>query len=476
MHVDLLVGFLILDINKYISEGVEIMDTKYIVPEIAKVWSEQGRFEMMLLVEVANCEAWHARGVIPEEDIRIIREAADINWRVYRNRLRKSRHDVSSFVAAVAYEVDKRARQRGLKRHPGRWIHYKLTSYDPWDTVLAMQIRTSIGILLDQIDRLLFTLQRRGTEHWNTVMIGRTHGMHAEPTTLGAKLANYWFVLSEHRKNLVTHSEFWQLAKISGPVGTHENVPEEVEEFIARLLGVRPIPIATQTIHREWVLRYLHQLSEVAATIEKIGTDIRLLQMPEISEVEEYFPEEAEGSSIMVHKRNPEVCERCCSLAREVSETVSTARANVPNWHERDLTTSANERSTLFRASNLAVYITAQMAVVIERLRVFPNRMRANLDLTAGIVQSGKVLNLLVEKGTNRTKARRVIAAHTNAAWQTYQGGDPMPSLREIILADLTIRRCLSREGIGACFDPTYEQLLEGVKVSFRRLGWNVPK
>ncbi|MCH7541528.1 adenylosuccinate lyase [Patescibacteria group bacterium] len=450
------------------------MDAKYIVPQIAEIWSEKGRFERMLRVEVANCEAWYEASVIPEEDIKVIRLGARINWRVYRNRLANTRHDVSSFVAAVAYEVDKITKRRGLKSHPGRWIHHNLTSYDAWDTALAMQIRESIQILLESVDDLLNALRHRGQANWDTVMIGRTHGMHAEPTTFGTKLANYWHEVKTHRKNLVNVEKFWRVAKISGPVGTHEKIPAEVEESIANQLSVKPIPIATQIVPRVWVLRYLNHLDELAATIEKIGTDIRDMQRPEICEVEEYFPPEGVGSSIMVHKHNPEVSERCCSLAREIAGTVTTARMNVALWHERDLTNSANERTILFDASNLAVYIASKMAEVIWGLKIFPARMRKNLGLTAGIVQSGQVLNLLVERGIDRTKARGFISGHTNNAWKGYQEGRSMLSLKDELVKDPKITSILSESEITACFDPTHAQLLKGVKVSFRRLHWSV--
>lgn len=450
------------------------MDQKYVVIPIQEIWSERGRFERMLRVEVANCEAWHEAGVITEEDIKIIRLGARINWRVYRNRLAKTRHDVSSFVAAVAYEVDKLAKQRGLKSRLGRWIHHNPTSYDAWDTALAMQIRESIQILLESVDNLLNGLKHRGEAHWDTVMIGRTHGMHAEPTTFGTKLANYWYEIKTHRKNLVDLDKFWRIAKISGPVGTHEKIPAKIEESIANQLSVKPIPIATQIVPRVWVLRYLNHLDELAATIEKIGTDIRDMQRPEICEVDEYFPPEAVGSSIMVHKHNPEVSERCCSLARQIAGTITTARMNVVLWHERDLTNSASERTILFDASNLAVYIAAKMAEVIWGLKVFPARMRKNLGLTAGIVQSGQVLNLLVERGINRTEARGLISGYTNDAWKGYQEGRPMPFLKDELIKDLQITSILTESEITACFDPTYAQLIKGVKVSFRRLHWSV--
>jgi len=448
------------------------MDPKYELPETNGVWSEKGRFERLLGLEVANCEALQLQGIISAEELRLIQQEATIDWEVYGERLRETRHDVSSFVFSVAQGIDRAAESRGLSIRPGRFIHLNLTSYDVWDTALAMQIRESIDFIDDAIGLLLDAIKRRGVEHLHTLMIGRTHGMHAEPITFGHKLANYWFQLQTQRRNLQELRKFFEIAKISGPVGSHANIPGEVEEYIARKLGVQPIPIATQIIPRDWILRYLHHLDELGSVIEKIATDLRDMQRPEICEVEEPFPEGAEGSSIMVHKHNPEVWERCCSLSRIIAGQVVTARMNVALWHERDLSNSAAERIILLDSTTAALYICRRLTETIAGMSIHPERMRANLTLTEGIVCSGQLLNLMVKKGMDRTAARGMISSHTNRAWVEYKQGKPMPRLKAVFLGDAAIMEVVSQEELEDCFDPTYTNVLTGVDVSLRRLGW----
>jgi adenylosuccinate lyase len=448
------------------------MDPKYELPEVNRIWSEKGRFERILGLEVANCEAWNRQGIISDEELELIRQEASIDWEVYEERLRETRHDVGSFVFSVAQTIDRAAERQGLSIRPGRFVHLNLTSYDVWDTALAMQVRESIDLIDEAIGLFMDALQHRGMEHLYTLMIGRTHGMHAEPTTFGQKLANYWFQLQTQRNHLQGLREFFRIAKISGPVGSHANIPAEVEEYIAEKLGVRPIPIATQIIPRDWILRYLDHLNELGGVIEKIATDLRDMQRPEICEVEEPFPEGAEGSSIMVHKHNPETWERCCGLARLIAGYVVTARMNVPLWHERDLSNSAPERIILLDSTTAAVYICRRMAETVGGMSIHPERMKANLALTEGIVRSGELLNLMVKKGMSRAEARKVISSHTNWAWGEYKQGKPMPHMKEIFLRDPEIMKVVSKDELEECFDPTYANVLTGVGVSFRRLGW----
>jgi len=303
------------------------MDDKYKDPVIDGIWSEEGRFERMAKVEFANCEALHHRRRISKSEILIIRQAKDlpINWEVYRQRYAETRHDVSSFVFALAYEIDRLAEELGSRLRPGRWIHHNLTSYDPWDTALAIQIRETLARVDKALCRLMKALKRRGSEHWDTLVMGRTHGTHAEETTFGTQLANYWSMLKEHREHLLELALEWEICKISGPVGTHEKVPVSIEEYIADELGVRPVDIATQVFPREKILHLLNLFNEIGATVERVATNWRYQSAPEIFEVAEPFPEGAEGSSIMVHKQNPEVCERCCSLAHDIAGAPVTA-------------------------------------------------------------------------------------------------------------------------------------------------------
>jgi adenylosuccinate lyase len=298
--------------------------------------------------------------------------------------------------------------------------------------------------------------------------------MHAEVTTFGTKLANFWEELYEHLARLESAYERWNIVKISGPVGTHENVPEEIEDDIAEVMGKRPIPIATQIIPRVKVLAYLDLLNQIGATLEKFATDLRDMQRPEIYEVEEDFPEGAEGSSIMVHKHNPETCERVCSLARQLAGIVVTARMNVALWHERDLTNSANERHILPDAAHVIVYIVRQMTAVIDKLHVHPKRMLANINLTDGIVRSSLVLNALVENGVDRSVARSWIEPFVRHAWDRYREGEAVPALYTKLAGDPGISQHLSREALKGIFDPDYTRLLTGVQISFRRLGWEV--
>lgn len=453
------------------------MDAKYATLEITEIWSEEGRFDRMALVEFANCEALYQLGLITEPEITIIRRAKNlpINMEVYRQRFEETRHDASSLAFALAHEVDRIAREMESELRPGRWIHHNLTSYDPWDTTLAMQIRETLIWVDKVLGRLTRALKRRGLEYWDTPVMGRTHGTHAEETTFGTQLANYWAILKEHRKHLIELTAEWQVVKISGPVGTHEKVAASVEEYIAAEFGVRPIAIATQIIPREKVLRVLNLFNEIGATVERIATNWRYQSAPEIFEVAEPFPEGAEGSSIMVHKQNPEVCERCCSLAHDIAGSVTTARMNTILWLERDLTNSASERRILSDTSNMVVFILKQMAWVTEGLEVFPERMKANIALTSGLARSSKLLNLLVEKDMGRAEARQLIRVHVASAWSFHKKGQPIPSVEKAVLADQEIMKHLGVREVRALFKDDYTALLDGVRVSFRRLNWRLP-
>lgn len=454
------------------------MDSKYMDPVIESIWSEEGRFTRMAEVEFTNCEALHYFGRIPKTEILIIRQARKlpINWEVYKRRFQETRHDVSSLVFALAYEVDRISVESGSPLRPGRWIHQDLTSYDPWDTALAMQIRETLDRVDKGLRRMMRALKRRGLEHWDTPVMGRTHGTHAEETTFGTQLANYWAMFKEHLKHVEEIRQEWNIVKISGPVGTHEKVSAKVEEYIAREFGIRPIEIATQIVPREKILRLLNLFNEIGATVERVATNWRYQSAPEIFELAEAFPEGAEGSSIMVHKQNPEVSERCCSLAHDIAGSVTVARMNTTLWLERDLSNSASERRIMSDTSHMVVYILDQMAWVTEKLEVYPERMRANIALTAGLIKSGKLLNLLVEKGVERAEARKLVRSHVVWAWGYHKKGQAIPSVEEAVLADREIMSHLRVKEVRALFRDDYEALFRGVKVSFRRLGWRLPK
>ena len=385
------------------------MIPRYTLPEMAAVWSEETKLHTWLRIEVLACEAWGRLGRIPEDDVRAIsrRAAAPTPERVAEIE-RVTNHDVAAFVQAVAEPLGP----------PGRWIHFGLTSSDLLDTGLALQMQAACNLLMAKLERLLGVVKRRALEHRETICIGRTHGVHAEPTTFGHKLAVWAFELDRDRERLHRAREAVSVGKVSGVVGTYAEVDPAVEEYVCAQLGLRPAEAATQVVQRDVHAEFAWALAATAATLEKMALEVRHLARTEVREVEEPFGEGQKGSSAMPHKRNPVVSERICGLARVVRANLQAALEDVALWHERDISHSSVERVILPDSSIALDYMLHLATGVMDGLRVFPARMRANLDSTGGVFFSQRVLLALVHAGLPRDQAYGIVQRAATESWE----------------------------------------------------------
>jgi adenylosuccinate lyase len=382
---------------------------RYTLPDMAAVWSEETKLAHWLRIEVLACEGWARLGRIPQEDLDQIRAraVAPSPQRVAEIE-QVTNHDVAAFVQAVAEPIGP----------AGRWIHFGLTSSDLLDTALALQLRDAAGLILARLERLLGVVKRRAIEHRNTLCIGRTHGVHAEPTTFGHKLAVWAFELARARERLGAARQAVSVGKLSGVVGTYSEVDPAVEEFVCAELGLRPAEAASQVISRDVHAEFMAALTTVAATLDKMATEIRHLARTEVREVEEPFSRGQRGSSAMPHKRNPVLSERICGLARVVRANLQVALENVALWHERDISHSSAERVILPDSAIAVDYMLHLATMVVEGMRVFPDRMRTNLDSTGGVFFSQRVLLALVDSGVSRDEAYGIVQRAATESWE----------------------------------------------------------
>lgn len=416
------------------------MIPRYVLPDMAAVWSDEARVRNWLQIEILACEAWGQLGRIPEEDLIRIREASTTVERV-REIEEVSRHDVAAFVQAAAESVGA----------AGRWIHFGMTSSDLLDTGLALQLRDAADLLLNRLEGLLAVVKSKSLEHRDTVCVGRTHGVHAEPTTFGHKLAVWAFELARDRERLRRAREITAVGKVSGAVGTYSAIDPFVEEFVCGELGLTPAEASNQILQRDRHSEYLFALAVTGATMEKIALEIRHLARTEVREVEEPFEEGQKGSSAMPHKRNPVLSERVAGLARLLRANLQAALENVALWHERDISHSSVERVILPDSTELLDYTLATTHHVLEGLRVFPDRMRGNLNSGGGVVFSQPVLLALIDRGVSREEAYRIVQEAAAAAWD--EGAD----FRERLLADE--RFPLSEDELAPLFEPQLDHL-----------------
>jgi adenylosuccinate lyase len=376
---------------------------------MAKIWSEESKLARWLDVELAALDGWAEVGAIPVEDARAIRERAvpPTPERVAELE-RVTDHDTAAFVDAVAEHL-------GTE---GRWLHYGLTSSDVVDTALSLQIQDAGRLILDGIDNALAAVIRRAEEHRHTICVGRTHGVHAEPTTFGWKLAGWAFELDRTRARVAAAVEANRVGQLSGTVGTYAQVEPEVERIACERLGLEPDPLSTQVIARDRHAELLGALALAATSLERFATEIRHLARTEVREVEEPFGKGMKGSSAMPHKRNPKVAERICGLARVVRANAVVALENVPLWHERDISQSAAERIAIPDSFLALDYMLDRFCWIVDGLVVHPGRMRRNLDSSHGLVFSHRLLLALVEAGLARDEAYRLVQAHAMDAWE----------------------------------------------------------
>jgi adenylosuccinate lyase len=404
---------------------------------MARIWSDENRFRTWLAVEVAATETLAAAGIVPKEAAKAIRARADFNVERIFQIEAEVKHDVIAFTTAVAEIVGPHA----------RWFHYGLTSNDVVDTAQALLIQQASSLIAGDLERLAEVLERRAFEFKDTPMIGRTHGIHAEPITFGFKIANWY---SETERNLARFkaaAEDLRVGKFSGAVGTFAHLTPELEQKMCARLGLKAAAVSSQVIQRDRHAHYLATLATIASTLDKIATEIRHLQRTEVREAEEYFSEKQKGSSAMPHKRNPVTCEQISGLARVVRSNAQAGFENVALWHERDISHSSAERIIIPDSSTLADYLLNKTANLIETMFVYPQRMLANLESTHGLVFSGQLLLDLVESGVSREDAYRVVQSHAMRAWK-----DDL-DFHELILNDPEIGGRVPRAKIERAFD-----------------------
>ncbi len=414
------------------------MIPRYTLPEMAAVWSDRERLGHWLRVEVLACEAWARQGLIPAEDLEAIRSRASFSVERVDELERVTNHDVAAFVQNVAETVGP----------AGRWVHFGMTSSDLLDTGLALQLRAAADLLLGRVEVLLGVVRRRALKHRDTVMMGRTHGVHAEPMTFGHKLALWAFELDRDRERLRRAREVVSVGKVSGVVGTYARVDPRVEEYVCGELGLRPAEASSQVLQRDRHAEYMAALAITASSLDKFALEVRHLARTEVREVEEPFAAGQKGSSAMPHKRNPIICERVCGLARVVRGNLQAALEDVALWHERDISHSSVERVILPDSTILLDYMLALFTGVVEGLRVFPERMRANIEITGGAALSQGVLLALVERGLSREEAYAAVQRAAAAAW------DEHADFRAELLGQPGVSQLLSGAELDALLDP----------------------
>ncbi len=428
------------------------MIDRYSRPAMKRVWSDENKAELWLKVELAVCEAWTQEGVIPQEDMERLRGAKYDHARMMEIQA-VVRHETNAFLSSVT---------EGLGPE-GRWLHLGLTSSDKLDTALGLQLGQAGELLLEDMDEAIEALESQAIKHKDTIMMGRTHGVHAEPVTFGLKAALWWDEMRRQRGRLVAALDDVRVGKISGAVGTHATVPPSVEDRVCQELGLKVAAISNQIIQRDRHAHFISTLALIAASLEKIATEIRSLQRTEIHELEEPFDEGQKGSSSMPHKRNPELSERVCGLARLIRGHSVTALENVALWGERDISHSSAERIILPDACLALDYILSIFTRVMRDLRVYPQRMWENIESSRGLIFSQRVLLELVDKGMAREDAYAIVQRNAAVGWD--QGED----FRQLIKSDEETATYLSEKELDELFD--YGYYTRYVDETFQRLG-----
>ncbi len=429
------------------------MIERYSRPEMSAIWTEQNKFNAWLRVELEACEAWSELGVIPKEDVQVLWEKAEFDIERIQQIEAETRHDVVAFTRAVSETLGEEK----------KWVHYGLTSTDVVDTALAHLIKQANDILRSDIEYVIDVLKKRAIEHKDTIMMGRTHGVHAEPTTFGLKLALWYEEMKRNLERFNRAAAEIEFGKISGAVGTYANIEPFVEEYVCKKLGLSPAPVSTQTLQRDRHAHYLSVLALIGTTLEKIGVEIRGLQKSEVREVEERFHQGQKGSSAMPHKRNPISSENICGLARVLRGNMVAEYDCVPLWHERDISHSSVERVIIPDSTILLNYMLRRMGGVIENLTVFPENMKRNMERTFGLIFSQRVLLKLIEKGMSREAAYDMVQKKAMQAWEE------QTSFRGLIETEGEIVSRLSSAELDDCFDPRHH--LKHVDTIFARIG-----
>ncbi len=416
------------------------MIKRYSRKEMATLWTDENKYRTWLKVEILVCEAMAKLGKIPQTAVDIIKERADFSIERIEEIEAESKHDVIAFLTNVAEHVGPES----------RFIHLGLTSSDILDTAMACLLRQAGQIILKDIDRLLNVIRKKAFEHKDTVMVGRSHGIHAEPITFGHKMAVWYDEMNRNKKRIQSGVDSVSFGKISGAVGTFANIPPEIEAYVCKKLDLKPAPVSTQIIQRDRYAEFFTALAITASSIEKMAVEIRHLQRTEVLEVEEYFSKGQKGSSAMPHKRNPIGSENMSGIARLVRSYALAALENIPLWHERDISHSSVERVIAPDATILMNYMLNRFAGIVEKLVVYPDNMLKNLDRLNGLIFSQQILLALAESGVSREDAYKMVQARAMQVWENNE------DFKTLILNDKTIGNHLSREKIEEIFDVKY--------------------
>jgi len=428
------------------------MIERYTTPQMKFLWSDQNRFQKWLDIEILACEAMAHLGIIPKSALSKIKKKANFDVKRITKIEEKTKHDVVAFLSNVAENVGAES----------KYIHFGLTSSDILDTSLSLLMREAGELILQDLKKLSQVVKKRAFEFKHTSMIGRTHGVHAEPTTLGLKFALWYAELQRHLERLKKAIETISVGKISGAVGTFSNLDPKVEEHVCKKLKLKPAPISSQIIQRDRHAEFLTTLANLASSIEKFATEIRSLQRTEILELEEGFAKGQKGSSAMPHKRNPITCERLCGLARLLRTNAQASLENITLWHERDISHSSVERVIIPDSTIMVDYMLVQFTRIMENLLVYPENMMTNLNKTKGMIFSGRLLLELSQKTRSKEEAYQIIQDNAMKAWKDNK------NFKDLILKDKRVRKYLSDRKVEECFDLNF--YLRNIDYIFKRV------
>ena len=420
---------------------------------MAEIWSEENQFRAWLEVELAACRAWSRWGTIPGEDVDLLYEKADFDLDRIKEIEAETRHDVVAFTRAVSEKL-------GPEK---KWIHYGLTSTDVVDTAQGYRLKQANKLINQELDAIIDVVAAKAREHKYTVMMGRTHGVHAEPTTFGLKCALWYAELKRQKTRFNNAAEGVEYGKLSGAVGTFANIPPEIEQYTCEYLGLTPAPISTQTLQRDRHADYLSTLALIGSTLEKIAVEIRHLQRTEVREAEEFFGKGQKGSSAMPHKRNPVSSENISGCARVLRGYMVTSYENIPLWHERDISHSSAERIVLPDATILLHYMLSRFKGVVDKLVVYPENMKYNIELTNGLIYSQRLLLMLIDTGLSREKAYDMVQPLAMQSWEEKR------SFKELVRNSDQIKSNLDEQQIEEAFNLDHHT--RNVDAIFERVG-----
>ncbi|NLI93190.1 MAG: adenylosuccinate lyase [Peptococcaceae bacterium] len=429
------------------------MIERYTLPAMGRIWEDEYRLQLWLKIEIAACEGWAEIGKIPAEAVQVIKEKAAFSWERVKEIEETTHHDVLAFLTNLAENVGDEA----------KYIHLGLTSSDMLDTALSLQLVEATDIILAKMDKLIDVLGAKALEYKDTLQMGRSHGIHAEPITFGLKFALWYDEMKRQKERLLFAKEEIRVGQISGAVGTFANVDPRVEEWVCKSLGLKPAPVSTQIIQRDRHAFYVAVLAGIASSLDKIATEIRNLQRTDVHEVEEPFAKGQKGSSAMPHKKNPIIAERICGMARLIRGNAQVAFENVALWHERDISHSSAERVILPDSTIALDYILQKMIQTLEGLRVFPEQMLENIEKVYGLIFSQRLMLSLVDKGISRETSYAWVQRNAMKAWDTRS------SFKDYVLQDPEIMSVLTGKEVEELFDYGYHT--KNVDYIFKRVG-----